>query len=75
MKGIPEKWQRTDEWYNYKNINADLNVVATLDEDSYEGGENGKDHPIAWWHDYDGGRAFLYRWRATQQKALVSLYS
>lgn len=58
MKGIPEKWQRTDEWYNYKNINADLNVVATLDEDSYEGGENGKDHPIAWWHDYDGGRAF-----------------
>lgn len=58
MKGIPEKWERTDEWYNYKNINADLNVIATLDEDTYEGGENGKDHPIAWWHDFDGGRAF-----------------
>lgn len=58
MKGIPEKWERSDEWYNYKNINADLKVVATLDEDSYEGGENGKDHPIAWYHDFDGGRAF-----------------
>jgi cytochrome c len=58
MKGIPEKWERTDEWYNYKNINADLKVVATLDEDSYEGGENGPDHPIAWYHDFDGGRAF-----------------
>ncbi|CAN5214019.1 hypothetical protein BH11BAC6_BH11BAC6_04200 [soil metagenome] len=58
MKGIPEKWERTDEWYNYKNINADLNIIATLDEDSYEGGENGKNHPIAWYHDYDGGRAF-----------------
>lgn len=58
MKGIPEKWERTDEWYNYKNINADLHVVAKLDEDSYEGGENGKDHPIAWYHDFDGGRAF-----------------
>ncbi|CAN5529471.1 hypothetical protein BH10BAC2_BH10BAC2_08770 [soil metagenome] len=58
MKGIPEKWERTDEWYNYKNINADLKVVAKLDEDSYEGGENGKDHPIAWYHDFDGGRAF-----------------
>jgi cytochrome c len=58
MQGIPGKWERTDEWYNYKNINADLNVIATLDEDSYEGGENGKDHPIAWYHDYDGGRAF-----------------
>lgn len=58
MKGIPEKWERTDEWYNYKSINADLHVVAKLDEDSYEGGENGKDHPIAWYHDFDGGRAF-----------------
>lgn len=58
MKGIPEKWERTDEWYNYKNINADLNVIAKLDEDSYEGGENGNNHPIAWYHDYDGGRAF-----------------
>ena len=58
MKGIPEKWERTDEWYNYKNINADLNVIAKLDEDSYEGGENGANHPIAWYHDYDGGRAF-----------------
>jgi cytochrome c len=57
-KGVPEKWERTDEWYNYKNISADLKVVATLDEDSYEGGENGKDHPIAWYHEYDGGRAF-----------------
>jgi cytochrome c len=57
-KGLPAKWERTDEWYNYKNINADLKVVATLDEDSYEGGENGKNHPIAWYHDFDGGRAF-----------------
>lgn len=57
-KGLPEKWERTDEWYNYKNIHADLKVVATLDEDSYEGGENGKDHPIAWYHSFDGGRAF-----------------
>jgi len=58
MKEIPEKWERSDEWYNYKNISAGLKVVATLDEDTYEGGENGKDHPIAWYHDFDGGRAF-----------------
>ncbi len=58
MKGIPEKWERTDEWYNYKNISADLNVIAKLDEDSYEGGENGNNHPIAWYHEVDGGRSF-----------------
>ncbi|MEO9660409.1 MAG: ThuA domain-containing protein [Maribacter dokdonensis] len=51
-------WNRTDELYNYKNINPDVNVLMTLDESSYEGGQNGDFHIIAWYHDYDGGRAF-----------------
>ena len=51
-------WTRTDELYNYKNLNPDINVLMTLDESSYEGGKNGDFHPIAWYHDFDGGRAF-----------------
>lgn len=51
-------WHRTDELYNYKKINPNVNIILTLDESSYEGGENGDFHPIAWYHDYDGGRAF-----------------
>ena len=51
-------WHRTDELYNYRNINPDINVLMTLDESTYEGGENGDFHPIAWYHDFDGGRAF-----------------
>jgi glucose/arabinose dehydrogenase/cytochrome c551/c552/type 1 glutamine amidotransferase len=51
-------WNRTDELYNYKNINPDINVLMTLDESTYKGGENGDFHPIAWYHDFDGGRAF-----------------
>jgi cytochrome c len=58
MKGIPQRWERTDEWYNYKSINPTIKVIAKLDEESYEGGENGENHPIAWYHNYDGGRAF-----------------
>lgn len=54
----PEVWTRTDEWYNYKNISDDIKVIYTLDESSYEGGENGDRHPIAWYHNYAGGRAF-----------------
>ena len=46
MKGIPEKWQRTDEWYNYKNINADLNVVATLDEEVMKVARTAKTTPL-----------------------------
>ncbi len=53
-----EDWPRTDEWYNYKSINPDINVLLNLDESSYEGGTNGENHPIAWYHEYDGGRAF-----------------
>ena len=55
---LPDKWDRTDEWYNYKDINEDINVLMTLDESTYTGGTNGENHPIAWYHEYDGGRAF-----------------
>ncbi len=55
---IPAEWVKTDEWYNFKNINPNLNVLAWLDESTYEGGTNGDKHPIAWYHEFDGGRAF-----------------
>ena len=57
-KMLPDVWEREDEWYNYKNLNPNTNVIAKLDETSYEGGTNGDNHPIAWYHDFDGGRAF-----------------
>lgn len=55
---LPDQWKRKDEWYNYKNLNRDVHVLITLDEKSYSGGTNGNYHPIAWYHEYDGGRAF-----------------
>jgi cytochrome c len=54
----PEPWERFDELYNYKKISADIHVLFKLDEKSYEGGENNNDHPIVWFHDFDGGRSF-----------------
>lgn len=55
---LPTEWIRTDELYNFKLTNTDVNVILTVDESTYEGGENGDNHPMAWYHDYDGGRAF-----------------
>jgi type 1 glutamine amidotransferase len=56
---LPERWERTDERYNYhRNPRGDVHVLMMLDEDSYEGGELGGDHPIAWCHIYDGGRSW-----------------
>jgi len=56
--GLDSLWVKSDEWYNFKNINPDIKVLITINEDSYEGGTNGKDHPVSWYHEYDGGRAF-----------------
>lgn len=55
---LPKEWKRFDEWYNFKSIQPGLHVLITIDEKSYTGGENGENHPMAWWHDFDGGRAF-----------------
>lgn len=55
---LPKVWNRKDEWYNFKNINPDLKVLITIDETTYNGGKNGDPHPMAWYHDFDGGRAF-----------------
>lgn len=55
---LPERWAREDEWYNYKALNPDVQVLLNLDESTYEGGTNGSHHPIALFHEYDGGRAF-----------------
>ncbi|WP_192349279.1 ThuA domain-containing protein [Algoriphagus sp. Y33] len=55
---LPSPWERTDEWYSYQKMNPKVNVLLTLDEDSYQGGLDMGEHPIAWYHDYDGGRAF-----------------
>jgi cytochrome c len=55
---LPDQWDRFDEWYNYKSIMPDIHVLATLDEKTYEGGKNGDNHPIAWYHEVDGGRAW-----------------
>src|SRR5688572_2422832 len=57
-KHLPKQWVRKDEWYNFKNLNKDVKVLLTIDEKSYKGGENGDHHPMAWYHEYDGGRAW-----------------
>ncbi len=55
---LPAKWNRTDEWYNFKNLNPDVKVIMTIDESSYSGGTMNNNHPMAWYHEFDGGRSF-----------------
>jgi type 1 glutamine amidotransferase len=55
---LPKVWKRFDELYNFKWIGTDLHILITIDETSYNGGGNGENHPMAWYHDFDGGRSF-----------------
>ena len=57
VRGLPARWVRTDEWYNFRARPAGVTVLLRLDEATYEGGTMGADHPIAWAHAVGRGRA------------------
>lgn len=71
---LPDKWTRTDEWYNFKKISKDIHVLMTIDEKTYQGGKNGDDHPMAWYHEYDGGRVFYTELGHTEESYSDSVY-
>lgn len=57
-KHLPERWTRTDEWYNFKQIPSNVNLLLAIDEATYQGGKHDTLHPMSWNHTYDGGRSF-----------------
>jgi hypothetical protein len=68
LQGFDNNKQWTDEWYEFTpEKTAGLNYILGVDETTYnakvqwgpkKGEGMGKMHPIAWYHNYDGGRAF-----------------
>ncbi|MDB5110332.1 MAG: Crp/Fnr family transcriptional regulator [Mucilaginibacter sp.] len=58
VRQLPSHWSWKDEWYNFKLVPVNVHVLLTANEFSYKGGTNGAYHPLAWYHDFDGGRAF-----------------
>jgi|tagenome__1003787_1003787.scaffolds.fasta_scaffold20746884_1 type 1 glutamine amidotransferase len=64
---LPARWTREEEWYNFRtNPRSAVHVLLSVDERTYDprgysvpgGSAPMGDHPIAWCHRYDGGRAF-----------------
>jgi type 1 glutamine amidotransferase len=74
-RDLPNRWTRTDEWYNYRtNPRPDVRVLATLDESTYNDGGMGADHPISWCHPYDGGRSWYTGMGHTKESFTDPLY-
>jgi cytochrome c len=58
-QGLPQRWNRTEEWYNFnRNARGDVHVLVTADETTYDPGSSrmGADHPISWCRNFEGGR-------------------
>jgi type 1 glutamine amidotransferase len=68
MDRFPKRFLETEEWYEFgPPLAKDLHFLLSVDESTYntkadwgtkQGHGMGAFHPIAWYHDYDGGRAF-----------------
>ena len=58
MVGFPDQWPIRDEFYSFKNVSPDINVLVKIDEKTYKDGVMGDNHPMAWYHEFDGGKAF-----------------
>jgi len=73
---LPAVWERKDEWYAFKELPKDVHVLLKIDETSYKPDKGGMDgnHPMAWWHLYDGGRAFYTELGHTKESFADPLY-
>ena len=68
LNGFTDNQYWTDEWYQFDaETTTGLNYILAVDETSYnpkadwgtrKGDGMGSFHPISWYHEYDGGRAF-----------------
>ena len=68
MDRFPKRFLATEEWYEFDASRAsNLHYLLSVDEKTYkpyakwgpkEGKGMGAFHPLAWYQEYDGGRAF-----------------
>ncbi len=73
-QGMPDEFERSDEFYAFKNISPSINVLLKIDEKTYRGGKNGDNHPMSWYQDFEGGRAFYTAMGHTDQTFSESLF-
>lgn len=74
-KDLPKEWKRTDEFYSFKTQPAsDIKILITIDESSYHGGKRMGTHPMAWFHDFEGGRSFYTALGHTEESYVDPLF-
>lgn len=62
-KTMPRPWSRMDEIYGFRANprsakDPAMHILVKVDEASYKNGKPGTDHPMSWYCEYLGGRAW-----------------
>ncbi len=71
---LPETFEKTDEFYDFKSLKKDiLKFLVRVDESSYQMGKMGDFHPMAWYHEFDGGKAFYSNYGHTPETFIEPL--
>jgi cytochrome c len=76
-ESLPARWTRTDEWYAwFENPRPHVHVLMTIDESTYQPRDwaMGADHPIAWSHEFEGGRAWYTQGGHTEESYSEPLF-
>jgi type 1 glutamine amidotransferase len=75
-EALPARWMRTDEWYNWIQNPSGVRVLLKIDESTYSAREGamGADHPIAWSHEFEGGRAWYTQGGHTEESYSEPLF-
>ena len=58
IMGLPQTWQHRDEWYNFRDFADHIVPHLFVDENTYQGGIHGNNHPISWSSNWTSGRCF-----------------
>ena len=53
---LPARFRRTDEWYVYDRFDPRVRLLLSFDAASIADGRG--DRPVAWAHEFEGGRVF-----------------
>jgi cytochrome c len=71
---FPDTFERKDEFYDFKSLKTDkLKFLVRVDETSYKMGKMGDFHPMAWYHEFDGGKSFYSNYGHTPETFSESL--
>jgi cytochrome c len=71
---MDDTFERTDEFYDFKQFDPTVNVLVLVDEKSYKEGKMGDYHPMCWFREYDGGRSFYTNWGHTPETFTEPLF-